>query len=54
METQMKETHDKQAELNDEKQSYAPPRLKKLGTIRDLTLGGYLSTGTDEAIYASM
>ena len=47
METEMKETHEEQAELSNEKQPYEAPRLKKQGTIRDLTLGGTYPYTTD-------
>jgi len=53
METEMKETHEEQAELSNEKQPYEAPRLKKQGTIRDLTLGGTLMNWDDGALFRS-
>lgn len=39
MENQVQAMDDKQAELSQEKQPYAAPALKKLGTVQELTQG---------------
>jgi hypothetical protein len=53
MEKQIIKTNDKQAKPNDKKQSYDPPRLKKIGTVRDLTLGSGIQSWDDGAMYRS-
>lgn len=55
MEKQIKKTNDKQAELSNQKQPYKAARLKKLGTVKDLTLGGTITqvTWDDGAAYYS-
>lgn len=53
MEKQIKKTNDKQSELSNQKQPYKAARLKKLGTVKDLTLGGSVQNWDDGALFRS-
>lgn len=53
MENKIRVPDDEQVELSHEKQPYEAPRLKKLGTVQDLTLGGFFTNYDDGAAYMS-
>jgi hypothetical protein len=50
MENQVQAMDDKQAELSQEKQPYATPRLMKLGNVEQLTQGMPLAPGPDDTV----
>lgn len=53
MENRTQVTDNDQVELSHEKQSYEAPRLKKLGTVKELTLGGTVVSWDDHALFTS-